>query len=106
MHVNVHALEPTAPTAFVVWLQACIQGKCKVKSNNLAYINTDGHGYFQLCKKLYIVLQSSLKHQVTVIIVQIEHLLVLSNCIILRLMEHKGTHRLVVYADNVNVLRK
>ena len=51
MYVNLPALEATAPTVFMVWLQACNQGKCKVKSNNLAYINIDSHGYLQLCKK-------------------------------------------------------
>ena len=56
-------------------------------------------------KKNYIVLQSSLKHQVTVIIVQIEHLLVLSNCITVYQFNN-GTYQLVVSADNVKVLRK
>ena len=41
-HINVPTLEATAPTVFTVWLQAYIQKKHKVKSNNLAYINIGG----------------------------------------------------------------
>ena len=44
-------METTVPTVFMVWLQDCIQGKRKVKSNNLAYVTIDSHGYLQLCKK-------------------------------------------------------
>jgi hypothetical protein len=107
MHENVPTLEVTAPTVFMVWVQTCILGKSKVKSNNLAYINIDSHIYLQLCNKQYSVLHSSLKHQVTVILVQNEHLLVLNNFIIFTsLMMHNGTHQLVVDADNVNVLGK
>ena len=107
MYVNVPAPEASGSTVFMVWLQAYIQGKSKDKSNNLAYINTNSHGYLQLCKQQYIVLRSSLKHEVMVIVVQTEHLLVLSNLIIFTsLMKHNGTHQLVVYADNVNVLGK